>query len=94
MIAALTDFLPADSTVAQRTWILLWLVAGQGYFMLMVMVLELGKSYGFNGEVVGRLMPYLVVITTVSLCTVVTSVVGGFVIVAQLIQQDKMCIRV
>lgn len=62
--------------------------------MLMVMVLELGKSYGFNGEVVGWLMPYLVVITTVSLCTVVTSVVGGFVIVAQLIQQDKMCIRV
>lgn len=92
-MAALTHFLPAYSTVAQRTWIVLWLVCGQGYFIFLVIALELGKALGFNGEV-GWLMPSVVVIATVSLCTVVTSAIGGFVVVAQMIQQDGMCIRV
>lgn len=92
-MAALTDFLPAHSTAAQRTWIVLWLVSGQGYFILLVMVLELGRNLGFNREV-GWLMPYVVVIAGVSFCAVLTSAVGGFVVVAQMVHQDRMCIRV
>lgn len=92
-MAALTHFLPASSTVAQRIWIVLWLVCGQGYFIIMVIVLEIGKKFGFDGAV-GWLRPFVVVVATVSLCTAVTTAIGGFVVVAQMIQQDKMCIRV
>lgn len=92
-MAALTHFLPAYSTVAQRTWIVLWLVCGQGYFIFMLIVLELGKTFGFNGEV-AWLMPFVIAISSVSLCMVVTAAIGGFVVVAQMIQQDRMCIRV
>lgn len=59
----------------------------------MMIVLELGKILGFNGEV-RWFTPCALAIASVSLCTVVTSVIGGFVVVAQMIHQDRMCIRV
>lgn len=93
-MVALTGFEPAQSTLAQRTWIMLWLVSGQVYFIFLVMVLELDRALGFS-RVVGSLTPFLVVaVATVSLCTVLTSGIGGFVVVAQMIQQDRICIRV
>lgn len=93
-MAALTDFLPAHSTVAQRTWLVLWLVSGQVYFIFIVMVMEIGKTMGLFGGKAGWVQLCVVIFSVIPLCTVVTSVIGGFVVVAQMIQQDKMCIRV
>lgn len=93
-MAALTGFLPAQSTVAQRTWVVLWLVSGQTFFIFIVMVMEIGKTMGFFGGEAGWVHVCVIVFSSIPLCTAVTSVIGGLVVVAQMIEQDRVCIRV
>lgn len=75
-------------------WTVLWLVSGQGCFIFMVMVMEVGKTIGLFGEESGWLVACVVMSASISYCTVVTCAIGGLVVVGQMIQQDRLCIRV
>lgn len=92
-MAILTGFRSADSTLAQRTWILLWLLSGQGCVILVIVVMEFAYPTEYMMDE-GSNIVFGLVATMVVGGAVVTCAVGGFVVVAQMILQDEICIRV
>lgn len=93
VIAALTGFRSANSTVAQRTWTLLWLVSGPVGMILIVLATDMDTFlYDTEQEIV--VQGYGWWAAAVVVCAAVVSTIGGFVVVAQMILQEKMCIRI
>lgn len=92
VIGALTGFRSANSTLAQRAWIMSWLVSGQVSVVLIVGVMELRQRLGFSREgpalrAFGRAAGMVI------LGVVVVCAIGGYVVVAQMILEDKVCFR-
>lgn len=97
VMAALTGFRTANSTFAQRTWIILWVVSGQGCLLVVIVVMEISQALGFSdsdGLFSGRWSKAVGLVAFAIAIFVVTCAIGGFVVVAQMILQDKVCIRV
>lgn len=94
VIGVLSGFQPAFSTVVQRTWILLWLVCGQGTFVFIVIVMEVCVVLRLFGEESGWLVVCISLFSSILSCGALASTIGGLVVVAGMIQQDGICIRV
>lgn len=71
---------------------MLWLGSGQVGMTLMLVVMELRERLGVSREG-PRLRAVGVVAYMVGMCVVLVCAVGGYVVVAQMILQDKVCFR-
>lgn len=71
---------------------MLWLGSGQVGMTLMLAVMELRQRLGFSREG-PRLRAFGQVAGMVGVCVVLVCAVGGYVVVAQMILQDKVCFR-
>lgn len=83
----MTGFKSANSTLVQRVFIILWLVSGQALILILVALDKCGDRLSAELETVawgGGL---------IGLFLVLISAIAGFVVVAQMILQEKMCIR-
>lgn len=92
IMATLTGFRSVNSTLAQRVWILLWLVSGQ-VLLLGVGVVDL-TVFKFGMEKSPTVMRCEKWGYPIAMLVAMTFAIGGFVVVVQMISHDQICIRI